>query len=367
MRFKAIDAFRGLAAIFIIFYHMKDTRLVMTNTFVMKSDIFVDFFFVLSGFVISFSNIPRLKQWKDGVLFLQKRFWRLYPLHVFTLLLCLLFEIFRFLVNNYIVHLNQPIFHNNNISTFSAHLMLAQSLNLFDYLSWNIPSWSISTEFYTYIIWAFLLILLRRKLILTAITCILPLAYFFFRYNGNIMFTFDYGLLRCLYSFSIGTLTYQFFQQVNTTVRHWPIYIISIVEFVLFGGTVVIVYLYQKPFTWLIPIWFSIFILFFSVERGVISNLLRHERFEFLGRLSYSYYLNHCLILLVIDLLMFDVVKLPHSVIYELCYIVISLVIIHLFSELTYRYIEIYFQKSGKNVSNHKSQMAKLTASLPNS
>src|SRR5258708_36562327 len=46
--------------------------------------------------------------------------------------------------------------------TILANLLLIQSLHLYEFLTWNLPSWSISTEFYTYVIFALCLVGLRK-------------------------------------------------------------------------------------------------------------------------------------------------------------------------------------------------------------
>src|SRR5438270_720134 len=48
-------------------------------------DLFVDFFFILSGFVIARSYAPRVSSVRLYLRFLQKRFARIYPLHLLTL------------------------------------------------------------------------------------------------------------------------------------------------------------------------------------------------------------------------------------------------------------------------------------------
>lgn len=51
-RYLALDALRGIFATMIVFYHMQEYSIVVNNFFINKSLVFVDYFFVLSGFVI---------------------------------------------------------------------------------------------------------------------------------------------------------------------------------------------------------------------------------------------------------------------------------------------------------------------------
>src|SRR5690349_3008211 len=86
-RFEVLDVLRGVAVSMVVLFHMSafsDTPLI-NNHLVGNSDLFIDFFFVISGFIIShnyrhISSLEKLQQ------FLKRRWLRMYPLHL-TLLL----------------------------------------------------------------------------------------------------------------------------------------------------------------------------------------------------------------------------------------------------------------------------------------
>ncbi len=86
-RLLLIQVLRGLAAIFVVFYHATILSEANYSPYVLLSGLFmkgyagVDFFFVLSGFIIAyahFSDIGRKDRLRPFVL---KRFLRLYPLY----------------------------------------------------------------------------------------------------------------------------------------------------------------------------------------------------------------------------------------------------------------------------------------------
>ena len=77
-----------------------------------------------------------------------------------------------------------------------------------------------------------------------------------------------------------------------------------------------------------------------------MSKALAGDRFEFLGKLSYSYYLNHTVVLAVLDLLFFKIIKLPHSNAGEFAYILLCLTGTHLLSLFTYRHVELILQSA---------------------
>ncbi|WP_338869917.1 acyltransferase [Spirosoma sp. SC4-14] len=342
MRFRAVDSFRGMAAVMVILFHLQHLDLLSGSSFVAKSDIFVDFFFVLSGFVMTHSNYAKINNLSSIKPFVVRRFKRLYPLHLFTLFLLLFFETFRYGIDRYVVHLSNTIFGpDRTLLAFISNLTLTQALDLFDTVTWNGPSWSISVEFYTYIIWAICLVLFRKNLLVICSICFSLLAWFIISHQGNIIYTYDYGIVRCLYSFLIGMLAYRLSQQLSFAYTYWQS---TGIEILLFGLTIYFVSQFTHSESWLMPFLFALVIIVFSREAGAFSKVLASNRLEFLGKLSYSYYLNHTLVLSVLDLLLFKIIKVPHSSLGELAYVCGCLLGTHLMSVFTYRYIELILQ-----------------------
>ncbi|WP_020598000.1 acyltransferase family protein [Spirosoma panaciterrae] len=342
MRFRAVDTFRGMAAILVIFFHLQHLSILKGNDFVAKSDIFVDFFFVLSGFVMTHSNYAKITDISSIRPFAIKRFKRLYPLHLFTLILVLLFELFRFGVDRYVVRLSNPVFGpDKSFVSLLANLTLTQSLNLFDSTTWNGPSWSISVEFYTYLLWALCLVVFRKNLWVMCTLCFGLIAWFIVQHQGNIIYNYDYGFIRCFYSFLLGMLTYRLSRRWQSAGVPW---LFSIAEMLLLGITLVAVSRFQHAESWMMPFLFALMILVFSQEKGRISGILASDRLEFLGKLSYSYYLNHMVVLNVLDLVIFRVIKVPATPLGEWSYVLLCLIGVHLLSLFTYRYVELILQ-----------------------
>ena len=59
MRLVALDSLRGLCALMVALMHINSISHISESTLVRQSWLFVDFFFVLSGFVIAHSYIDR--------------------------------------------------------------------------------------------------------------------------------------------------------------------------------------------------------------------------------------------------------------------------------------------------------------------
>ena len=153
-RFVVLDSWRGIAACLVALFHLDAYSHLYGMPFLRNSWLFVDFFFVLSGFVIAANYQQRLLDGFGVGRFLLLRLGRLYPLHFAMLALFIAFELLKVLKRIVI----PTLLSVNPIAPFStlqeapntvvANLLLIQSLHVFDFLTWNVPSWSISTEFY---------------------------------------------------------------------------------------------------------------------------------------------------------------------------------------------------------------------------
>ena len=79
MRITKLDGLRGICSLMVVFYHYGETLIpdfIFNNFIIRQSWSFVDFFFVLSGFVIVY-NYKNLCNVHDFWLYLKKRFIRL--------------------------------------------------------------------------------------------------------------------------------------------------------------------------------------------------------------------------------------------------------------------------------------------------
>lgn len=81
----SIDTLRGLGALIIVLYH--SGKMFAAPTLAAHGYLLVDFFFVLSGFVMTYSYEGRVKSGESFADFAFSRFARLYPLYLFTLIL----------------------------------------------------------------------------------------------------------------------------------------------------------------------------------------------------------------------------------------------------------------------------------------
>jgi peptidoglycan/LPS O-acetylase OafA/YrhL len=155
-RFVALDAWRGIAALMVALYRLEADGWLYSLPFIRNAYLFVDFFFVLSGFVIAHAYLGRLGTGTSQMVFLVRRFGRVWPLHAFLLALFVSFELGRGLL---------WYARSGSFDAFAGARapipilwdgLLLQTLGFTGPTLWNTPAWSISTEFWTYCLFALL-------------------------------------------------------------------------------------------------------------------------------------------------------------------------------------------------------------------
>lgn len=300
MRFTSLDTLRGLAAISVVLFHLAPG---------FPGYLMVDLFFVLSGFVLAYRYFdnPKCKN-MTGISFAVARFSRMYPLHLFTLLLVV--AMFYFTDTT-------PAFGDGQLFSFVQHLFLLHNVGLnTHWLSWNEPSWSISVEFWANVI---VFIWLIKRCSNLGYFCIGIFGYILLLQTvGNldvhvhkVGWVFNAGLIKCLSGICFGILVYRAFNYFNARLDT------KNTGFVL-GATLfealLLVACYYQVFgseiraktDFVVPFLFSATVFVFAFQAGLISKLFAITKSEFIGTISYSIYLNHYWILYLLKLLWFD-------------------------------------------------------------
>jgi peptidoglycan/LPS O-acetylase OafA/YrhL len=293
-RFEALDGWRGVCACLVVFFHVHGHSPIYSWSLVRNSYLFVDFFFVLSGFVISWNYASRLDSWHGVKRFIVLRLGRVYPLHVFMLLCFVGWETAR-LVAGHAGPGETPAFTGGfQPASVLTNLLLIHSLNIHDGLSWNGPSWSISTEVWAYILFAAVSLWMGMRnwiLLLAAIT--LPLLLSRLSHTGMDT-TFDYGLLRCVFGFALGVACHRIHDlwPARNAARH-PVAVTAI-ECLTVAGVVGYVWMAgTSGWSFLAPFVFAVAVLVFAAEAGLVSRLFGFRPLKWLGTHSYSIYLTH--------------------------------------------------------------------------
>jgi peptidoglycan/LPS O-acetylase OafA/YrhL len=285
-----LESLRGIAAVCIVLYHSHLPHLVGPSNFLSNLPFMVDFFFVLSGFVIALNYQDRIRNFQDVVQFQSRRLFRLYPLHFILLIVFLLLEILKYVVETELgIVAANPAFTKNNLTSFLHNVFLTQNVFL-DYSSWNFVSWSISAEFYTYMLFALVMTMSRnaRAVLLAACTVIVFSSLLYLTEHS---FTAQHGLVRCFYSFFMGVVVFNVSQAIGRRMQRHCSYLfmaLSIGVLVYADSTIAV----------LVPVVFSLLILSLvtSEEKNRLVQMLGNRFLIYLGTISYGIYMIHPLV-----------------------------------------------------------------------
>ncbi len=281
-RVPSLDGLRGIAALAVMAFHfniffLPQAGLSTIMPFLNRAYLAVDLFFLLSGFVMAHVYGRQLAanwraHWRRFAL---ARFVRLYPLFVITLLAMVV------LVALY----HAPV---EGVS-FSDRSLMLQPLMLQQWssgLSWDYPSWSISTEAEAYIFFIFFAgLLLAGKYPRIIFGCLIAvLAVLSARNGGSInYFVGVRALLRTIAGFSLGVLVYRYYLSRTEYMCRWS----GILAIVLLAVSALI----RVDFIAICG--FAFLILYCADAKTSLAALLETSPLTMLGNWSYSVYLWH--------------------------------------------------------------------------
>ena len=317
----ALTSLRFFAALAIVIHHCNGVFWRAAD--LGPLDAGVSFFFVLSGFILTYvyhaSPVERFP-WKD---FYTARLARIWPLHLVCLLLTML-----------LVNVPEP---------FNPMVLLANALMLhawvpFDryFFSYNYASWSISTELFFYLLFPFVLrcsTTLRYTLLALSLATVVVLAVIGAAQHlpvwdtaGNQLSStgllYTNPLVRCG-EFLLGVISGMHFlrgrREMPSSLVRWTLFEMFAIGlfalafrfFLLRDATVPNAFgLNDNQAVSLLIEWSShvalapfatVLISVFAYQRGMVSQLLTHRVFVFLGEISFALYLVHQLTLRVLQ------------------------------------------------------------------
>lgn len=288
-RYYALDGWRGIAALFVALLHFRFVSHISTLPIVQHAGLFVDFFFVLSGFVISHATDGRLNNGADLARFAGRRFARLWPLHVVALSLIVAFQILAYASDRAgFVHLPQPAFTERYaLEAIPTNLTFLQTFGMHQDLTWNLPSWSIAVEFWVYVGFGCLLVLTKRTTVISiAIIAIAVLVLLRFSASGMLVGN-SWGIFRCLAGFFSGHIVYLMHRRLRIGRAAFGAQI--------FFGAGALLFIWFTGETWqslLAPAVFGALIMSFA-STGMCSTAMTSRPLRTLGDLSFSIYIIH--------------------------------------------------------------------------
>lgn len=353
----ALTSLRGIAAVFVMAHHfifvlMEEVGRALPSHLFLKSYLWVDLFFLLSGFVLAYvyqSQFSQAVSRRDYSLFMRARFARVYPLHLFMLALFVALEVVQWLLLKAEVaaasRLVPPFTGGETPFTLVSNVLMLQTFHWTAY--WNQPAWSIGAEWLIYfavpwLIYAFYRAGIALQLVAVALA---------FLALGGIEYHFgDLGLQfagwpmlpRCLGEAVLGMIAYNcyrrgYFLRVASAACVLPLLLLNILLLALPIPAVCSV----VGFFWLV----------LSAARVPAGSgqWLAAAPLMYLGKISFAVYMLHWFVLelLRVTSLFFSGKPLPQNLnlVQEFAVCVAASVLVLLLAPLLYRFIEVPWRK----------------------
>lgn len=295
-RFVALDSLRGISALVVVAYHLRDRAPYFGNRFLENGFFGVGFFFVLSGFVIAHAYGDKLASGFSTARFMLLRFGRVYPLHIAVIAVYLALEAARAVLGVPGMSERAPFTGLHSWDKLAQAVFLLQPFQANPANAYNWPAWSISVELIFYLVTAVLFAAVRRPWALFLPISLLAIVVIS---KGLYQPPLTDELLRGAAGFGAGVTCHALWK-TGRLARPGPA-AASLLEILAVGLIVAIISRQGGQFDryWEVIASFAFAILVFAGDGGVVSGLLRRGSVRFVGRVSYSIYMVHSLVILV--------------------------------------------------------------------
>ena len=379
---RSIEGLRGVAALLVALFHAyvysRWGGFPATLGVLQHAWLFVDLFFVISGYVMAAAYSDRLDSGRAAFGYMIRRFFRLYPLHVVTTATVLLAVLGIQTVKLVLAHQGIRIgreepfgFDFFDLKLLGLDMLLLQGVGIIRKEIHNYPSWSISVEFWLYLMFALLMLAVRPRVARIAASVLIvgmSVAYFLVYWSSapEPLRTLDTrGLPRGMLSFFQGVLIYYFYRWLaarpksaagSPAAAGAPVVAsaaamtqrMGVLSAAQVAATVLALYLVDRQHLLgtaqlVIPFVFALVVLLLVPDRGIVARLLHTRPLQWLGLHSYSIYLTHVTVLTVLDWLGRAVPE-PAKHLVGLLY----LALVFAMSMLTYRFVEAPWRERGK-------------------
>jgi peptidoglycan/LPS O-acetylase OafA/YrhL len=300
-----------------------------------KSYLAVDFFFILSGFILTHTY---LKAYEEGTFsyrsFLVKRLARIYPVHIFTLIL---FCLCLMIMSSQGWPMHQKAFSLNDLI---YNIFLVHAWNISDHLSYNMVSWSISAEWFAYLCFPVVLAYGIRlkdplKYILLALGLMAGL-WLWVEMNTNLTLTqlSPAGIFRIIPEFTLGVALYFWARDYQCPwSRDRTIGACLVLLLLLF--------VLDAPDYLAIPLLAAAILIGAEQARSGKSSFLTHPVNIYFGQTSYSFYMiQYVLWFFLMDLLVGKTLNFNNNELPIYCAWFLSLILVQLAAMALYHGVE---------------------------
>jgi peptidoglycan/LPS O-acetylase OafA/YrhL len=300
-RLDYLDSLRGLAAFSVVIYHFicwhwADRVAANVGSMFFNGSDAVSFFFVLSGFVLSYKYFRK----KDDIkipFYFYKRVMRLYPAFIVTVIMNYCYWNRVSIMNGDILFVLKDMFWNNAQQLWHELIMVRSHHKFY------IPGWTLSVEMALSLFMPVLIYAARANI--RMIWWLLPISLLMGDYLSMFVFHFSIGVLLSYYYPQIAATDYK-----STKLYRFK-YLIGVLVFLLYSlrhwdkiqnfGT----WYHSITGFWRIDFFHfsaiaSAIIIYWVICSETAQRWLNKSLFLFLGKISYSMYLTHWLIVVYI-------------------------------------------------------------------
>ena len=294
---RSHHALRGVAAVLVLLFHFRDVTLPIgeaidaRTAFFSTGFIWVDFFFMLSGFILlhvyGAGMAGGAKPGEPDVWhFYVARLARIYPLHLATLLAMIAVELSAYGLRPEIA----DAFANANKgwSSILQHLTLIHAWLTMNGLAWNVPSWSISTEAFAYLMFPLLVpFVVHRTWVPRVLLACVATAIYAHTFANFQDVQDQQPLARCIAGFIAGMLLYWLWSQKRAWLSSTaaPAQIAAVIV-----GLAALHHGWSQAWVLLA---FGVIILATADDQGPLARMLASRPLLWMGTLSYSLYMTH--------------------------------------------------------------------------
>jgi peptidoglycan/LPS O-acetylase OafA/YrhL len=345
----ALTGIRGVLALWVVLAHLYVPVVVQfheANRFrkpALAGSLVVDTFFLLSGFIITYAYSDRLSRftWTGTVDFWRHRFARIYPVHFVAVVVFVIFGLFA-------LSLSQPpiaahILHLGNIV---RNLLFLHTIH--GGIAIDSPAWSLPDEVVAYLTFPLLVLAIVRikrpttAFVLAAIVSIGGAWIIAVTYADDVDF-FNYKLswLRVAATFPVGCLLSRGWMLLGDRrkSRVWD----GVALVGLAGMITVILTGHPHPNFYIPPAAFpflGLIVIGCAGATGIVRQALSHRLVVWAGRISFSVYMTHYLIVLIYVEMLVHTNILTSSPGIKIYWFLATLIAIVILGAGSYRYVE---------------------------
>lgn len=351
---NSLTSLRFVAALWVVLFHVRElfgVTVLRGAGLVDLGYLGVDFFFILSGFILAHVYLVKVEtRTFDFWGFIVRRFARVYPMHVLTLAAFIAigvssagaayssgpWDLAEFL----------SLERGQLIRSIFVQLTLIHAWGADQALHFNLPSWSISAEWFAYSLFPVVILVTKRRTGLKAglLGLVLILANLIFDRLGMpalTSITWNIGALRIIPEFSLGVCLYMLGRGVSLGPRLSSLGVAaSIIAIVALGSLKSWAIVPEALVSAFVVLGLGMLIFCVAdLERSRRVPLLSSELAVLLGEISYSVYMLHFGISIAAANFIFDGSALVG--VEALAAMAALIAVITLLSYLTWRFVEL--------------------------